>query len=182
MKRGGPLQRRTQLKNGAPLGRGKPFPPRTKPLAGGTEPLTRKPMPRGKRSPVRQPDETMRRKAARRRKRLGHDHGVTWAEVRLLIFIRCGGRCELCSRSLTMDTLEGHHRQTRAVGVDCPGNALALCHDCHHGPLVHAGPARGRELGTIVSRHEDDPCAVPVDLPRRGLVVLGCDGSVSLAA
>lgn len=126
------------------------------------------------------PSKTQKRRATRaraeKRERAG-EHPFTWTEVRGIIFARCGGRCEGCGKAITLGTMEGHHRRTRSVGPDCPGNALALCRDCHHGPTVHGGPELARELGRIVSKFSDvAPCDHPVVVHGRGLVLLDCLG------
>jgi hypothetical protein len=99
--------------------------------------------------------------------------------VRQVIWERSFGRCELCERALTFDSMQGHHRRTRRVGPDCPCNALALCPSCHH-ERVHAHPEESRGEGWIVSKF-DQPTGKAVQLPR-GKVVLECDGSWRFAA
>lgn len=157
MNRGKPLQRKTPLRTRAPLHSG-PWPSRSKPI---------KP----------------KRTTARRRARDDEDHGMAWADVRLIIYTRAGGCCELCGKALNIVNMEGHHRRSRRFGPDCPCNALALCGDCHHGPKVHGGPTPAKVLGTIVQRHVQRPGEVPVRLPRLGWVELTCGGTtISCAA
>lgn len=113
---------------------------------------------------------------------VGPIHGMPWEDVRAAIWRRAGGRCEACGCPLELATMHGHHRQTRRVGPDCPGNALALCASCHAD--AHAAPAAARDVGRIVSRHAADPCRVPVWVwapsgPRR--VMLECAGGWELA-
>jgi hypothetical protein len=116
------------------------------------------------------------RKERRRRDRSDAEHSIPWNDVRNLIFVRAGGRCELCDAPLVIGTMQGHHRRTRQIGPDCACNALALCGDCHHGE-VHGQPVRARELGQIVSRHSvDRPSTLPVTI-RRGEVFLSCHGT-----
>lgn len=163
MKRGQPLQRRTPLKAkkalspGSPLKRGAgihpgPWPSKSKPIR-------------------------VKREGARRRNRDDTGHGMAWADVRLIIYTRAGGRCEVCGKALNIASMEGHHRRTRKIGPDCPCNALALCGSCHHGPTVHGGPKVAMETGRIISRHDDTP---PSEIPVRlavGQMLLSCGGT-----
>lgn len=95
----------------------------------------------------------------KRRKRPAMD-----PELRRLVFLRAGGRCDACGRPLPADGWEAHHRQLRSrAGADTLENLVALCRDCHV-PYVHAHPAEATERGLMVSTYED-PANVPV---RRG--------------
>lgn len=166
MKRGGPLRRRTPLKQGKPLsrdGRGHlhegPWPSRSKPI----KPKVDKP---------------------RRRRRDAEqlDHGMDWADVRLIIYTRALGRCEACGAGINVNVMQAHHRRTRRIGPDCPCNALALCPSCHH-EEVHGEPERARRLGQIVSAHSpDEPVDVVVEVHGRGPVLLTCGGMYGVAA
>ena len=148
MKRSGPIQRRTPLASGG--------------------------FQRKKGTLQRRTQLPPRRKKARRN---GASHGISWQDVRAIIFVRAGGRCEVCGKSLNIHNMEGHHRRSRRYGPDCPGNAIALCSDCHHGPQVHGSPAAARPLGYIVSSSNTAPCGERVWLPvHGGWVILGCDG------
>lgn len=171
MKRGGPIERRTPLKNGKALER------RT-PIARGSYLVNGQ--------PPRRVRERARRKVEQKAKRAELDgHGMPWARVRTIILERAGGRCEGCGTPITLfDGLEGHHRRTRRFGPDCPCNALALCGACHHGPTVHDGPELARELGRIISSHDEtDPSTIPVVLRDEiGRVLLACDGTYADAA
>jgi 5-methylcytosine-specific restriction endonuclease McrA len=105
-------------------------------------------------------------------------HGFAWQDVRLVIYARAGGRCELCGKQLGIANMEGHHRRTRRLGPDCPCNAIALCSDCHHGPNVHGGPETARELRLILPREcTDPPAEIPVELHGQRWVLLNCDGT-----
>jgi hypothetical protein len=78
-----------------------------------------------------------------------------------------------------------HHRQTRAVGPDTPDNRIMLCGSgssphCHQ--YVHAHPEESRDNGWIVSRHADDPGAVPVRHWQLGMVLLDAQGGITPAA
>lgn len=129
----------------------------------------------------------MKRTSAKRKPRTpeAEEQDALWAAVRLAIHLRSGGLCELCGDPISVASMEGHHRRSRSVPGDhrhCPCNALALCGRCHHGPQVHAGPTRAKEIGTIVSRHSvEEPSAVLVRL-RTGRVQLNCDGTYVLVA
>lgn len=156
MKRGKPPARRTPLKRGKGLARSGgphtgPWPTRSKPIK-------------------------VKRDRPRRRDREQPEHGLPWGDVRLIIYVRAGGRCELCGAALNIVNMEGHHRRSRKVGPDCPGNALALCHDCHH-ERVHGGQVLARTLGWIISTFTADPCQQIVELPSAGKVILSCDGT-----
>lgn len=134
------------------------------------------PIPRRQTVRVKRPDDAFRGDPR------PDDHSILWADVRPIIYLRSGGRCERCGTGLNIHNMEAHHRRTRSIGPDCPCNALALCSLCHHGPEVHAGPFRARKLGTIISRHyEGRPENVPVDVHGRGTVLLACDGTYRLA-
>jgi hypothetical protein len=129
----------------------------------------------------------MKRTAAKRKPPTqdDQDEAALWAAVRLILHVRAGGLCELCSTPVTVASMEGHHRRSRGVrGLHrhCPCNALALCSACHHGPDVHDGPERAKDLGTIVSRHSSTPPSeIPVIL-RVGKVHLDCRGGFLLVS
>lgn len=163
MKRSGPLQRRTPLNPGKPLER---------------KPWKHDEAKAAARRPTRSQPIKARRDGPRRRRRDDPDHSMPWDEVRLMIYVRASGACELCGRQLNIHNMEGHHRRSRRVGPDCPCNALALCRDCHHGPEVHGNTdGTARELGRIVSKVADvEPVDVPVQL-HVGLVSLTCAGT-----
>ena len=109
-------------------------------------------------------------------------HGIGWENTRRVIWERCGGRCEGCGTALgAIQFMEGHHRQTRATGIHCPGNAVALCHLCHHGPEGHGSPQRARSLGRIISKFVEHPCELPVFINSWGWVRLHCDGTIAQA-
>lgn len=124
---------------------------------------------------------TLRRQAPPRARRseprkvaLRGDHGMPYAEARMVVYGRSGGRCEVCGCGL--ETFEAHHRLTRRFGPDCPCNLLALCSTCHH-ERVHGEPEQARDDGRIISRHAAIlPAEHPVLIHRHGLVLLDCDG------
>lgn len=128
----------------------------------------------GSQAPRRRPRRTPARST---RTPDGHPACDPWSQVRKILFERAGGRCELCSARITIDSMEGHHRQSRSVGPDCPANGLGLCARCHHDE-VHAQPERSIEQGWITSRHHRQPCTQPVYLDQHGWVRLGCDGTI----
>jgi hypothetical protein len=165
VKRSGPIRRKVGLKPGKPLER-KPW-RHDEALAVERRPSREKPI-------------KVRRDAPRRRRRDDPDHSIPWQDVRMIIYVRSGGRCEMCGVGLNIANMEGHHRRTRKIGPDCPCNALALCSTCHHRE-VHESPERARGLGQIVSRHDDRmPADVPVELHGHGDVLLMCDGTFAL--
>lgn len=110
-----------------------------------------------------------------RRKSRGVTHGMLWSDVRLVIYTRALGRCEVCGAQLNIANMEAHHRRTRRLGPDCPGNGLCLCRSCHHDG-VHGQPELAKEKGWIASRFTDEPCAQPVWIQGRGWVTLSCGG------
>ena len=145
MKRGGPIRRRTPLQQGKGLSRGKPRRTAAAPLP---------------------PGQLVRPKTAAKRKRDRDpaEDGMAWPDVRLIIYARSMGRCEVCGCQLNIHNMEGHHRRSKGVKGphrNCPCNALALCSSCHHDE-VHGKPDEARELGRIVSKLTDD---LPADLP-----------------
>lgn len=161
MKRGGPLQRRTPLRAKTGLARG----------AGPT-----------RRTPVKPKRESVRRKwEEAKADARGDGHSIPWEDVRRIVYTRSGGRCEGCGKSLSFAAMQAHHRRTRAVGPDCPCNALALCSNCHH-VKVHGQPEKARELGRIISRHDRNAASLhPVRL-HHGLVLLDCKGGLAPAS
>lgn len=122
-----------------------------------------------KRTPLRGKRPTPRRTVGR------DDHGPGVEDARAETFARSRGRCEVAGPGCTGIATDWHHRQTRKLGPDCPCNALAACSHCHHAN-VHESPAVARDAGWIVSRHATDPGAVPVQVPRLGIVLLPCSG------
>jgi hypothetical protein len=58
--------------------------------------------------------------------------------------------------------------------VHCPCNGVWLCTTCHG--WVHQHPFEAKTKGFIVSRHIDQPGAIPIDTVR-GRMVFGCDGT-----
>lgn len=136
-------------------------------------------VPMARKPPKAKPGASVRARMERRKAEARSDgHSIPWREVRRVIYARCKGRCEVCGGRLAYDAMEAHHRRTRAIGPDCPGNALALCAHCHH-VKVHAHPEVARDLGRIISRHDRNTCALhPVRLIY-GLVFLNCDGTLT---
>ena len=150
---------------------------RRKPLR--RTPIRRKTPLKAKQGKSQKPQRPPRRTPARAvRTPDGHAPCESWTAVRKILFDRAGGRCELCGAKITLETMEGHHRQTRSVGPDCPANGLGLCARCHHDE-VHARPEIATENGWITSRHHQQPCAHPVHLDQHGWVRLGCDGTIT---
>lgn len=156
MKRGGPLPRRTPLNRGKGLKRGVP-------------------------QAARRTAIPPKRSKPRRRDRDDQNHGILWSDVRLVIYVRAGGRCEVCGVQLNIVNMEGHHRRRRRISPDCPCNAIALCERCHRGPDgVHNRPMTARALGRILwSEDKTPPAELPVEIYGRGRVLLACDGGVN---
>lgn len=106
-----------------------------------------------------------------------------YSGARRLVWLRAHGLCELCGRRVPPDTFDAHHRQTRALGVDCSCNLLCLCGSCHTvGPeAIHDSPTLSQLHGRMISRYDsrDHFHEVPVLLrPDLGWVKLRCDGSL----
>lgn len=153
-----PLKRKTPLKVKKRMEAGKGL-PQAKPLSA--------------RTPIRPKRETPRRRVRAN----GNHAAMLWSDVRLVIYARSLGCCEVCGRNLNVVNMEAHHRRTRTIGPDCPCNALAVCRDCHH-DRVHAGPEEARGKGWIVSRHSTtEPADVPV-IVAGARVLLTCGGTV----
>lgn len=105
---------------------------------------------------------------------------LPWPEVRAILWARCGGRCELCSRHLEPSAWDAHHRQLRSQGgPDCPCNGVALHPRCHTlgRTAVHVQVAMATLAGFVVPSW-DDPRRVSVQVPR---IVTALDSAVSLA-
>lgn len=96
--------------------------------------------------------------------------------VRVLVFARSGGVCEVCARARASHM---HHRRLR--GRQGPGdthgaaNCLHLCGWCHD--LIHRDPAESTLLGYMV-RSGVHPASKHV-LRRGEWVHLGDDGSIT---
>ena len=98
-----------------------------------------------------------------------------YAQLRVTVHARAGGRCERCGTPVGVHDMEAHHRKLRSQGGrDELVNLVALCSDCHH-TQVHAHPERARGEGWIV-RSGSDPAAVAVTLHDGRTVRLDADG------
>lgn len=85
------------------------------------------------------------------------------AEVRRLVWERCGGYCEVCGLGLSEDSFDFHHRKLKSRGgKDSAPNGLACHHFCHL-VTVHNHPRISAEKGWMVSKY-DDELAVPISL------------------
>lgn len=77
------------------------------------------------------------------------------------VYLRAGGRCDLCTAPLPGDQWEAHHRRLRSRGgADTHENLIALCATCHH-DRVHANPAWATEHGYMVPSW-GDPATTPI--------------------
>lgn len=130
-------------------------------------PLQRTPMKRS-RTPIRPVSLTKKR-------RREQAEGPSMAELRPLLWKRCGGRCERCNRALEYDTFEAHHRQFRSRGgLDRIENLVALDGDCHR--WAHASASEALPAGFAVLRTED-PRMVPLRIPFGAPVYLTPEGT-----
>lgn len=82
--------------------------------------------------------------------------------VRDALWLRSGGRCDLCGEMLSVRQVwHAHHRLRRSQGgLDELANLLALHPVCHL-TIVHGDPARAYEHGWLV-RSAQDPGEVSV--------------------
>lgn len=105
-------------------------------------------------------------------------------EVRHIVMLRNGGRCEVGFPGIcTGRAEEFHHRRSRAVGKNphTVGNGCAACHACHD-YLTHKSPSAGRDRGAVVSRHyTGDPAYKPMKVPGKGWVYLTPGGGYEKA-
>lgn len=98
-------------------------------------------------------------------------------DVRALVWERCKGSCEFCSRPLHEDAWSFHHRQL-GTKLDLASNGVAVCHRCHMWG-IHGNPKTAKEKGFIISKYidRDEFPAAPLLLfggenPERGKWVL----------
>lgn len=123
----------------------------------------RKPLNRGKPLETRTP---LRRTAPKRGpvKARSRARSEVYADLRLVVWERAGGRCERCGTGIT-DGFECHHRKLRSQGGrDDVTNLVALCpgpQGCHS--WAHQNPAEAKAAGWIV-RSGSDPANVAVVL------------------
>lgn len=145
MKRGGPLQRKTELKRSTPLKAGKPWVAKGSPLERSKKALKRTAMPRKKTERQKEFDREL-------------------AEITPFVMERSGGFCEVgCTGICQLRAVHRHHRRRRNVNHDgkrnYASNILMCCDACHS--RIHAYPAWARVRGFILSP-EQDPDLIPV--------------------
>lgn len=111
---------------------------------------------------AREGHEGMKRTGIKRRP---PRRGAMPPEVYAMVMDRNRGRCEAGLEGVcTGMAAEFHHRRSVGVGKTphTTGNGAALCSACHH-HITHVSPARGKELGLVVSRHySGDPSEKPM--------------------
>ena len=90
-------------------------------------------------------------------------------EVRALVRLRSGNKCELCGGAAQ----HLHHRQLRRAGDHSAANLVHLCHLCHR--RVHGHVRWSTDEGWLVSQYAE-PASVPVCMGETW-VRLGADGS-----
>ena len=106
--------------------------------------------------------------------------GPSMAELRPLLWKRCGGRCEFCGITLDFETFEAHHRKFRSRGgLDRIENLVALCADCHH--WAHSEGTKATKTGFAVPS-VFDPATVPVNIGAGLPVYLTAEGTYTRKA
>lgn len=89
-----------------------------------------------------------------------------WQQVRMALFLRSGGRCEFCTRSLN-NRAHVHHRKLRSQGGGDEEENLVVIHpECHE--FAHRNRAFAADHGWIVSGWSD-PSQVPVTTCRTNM-------------
>lgn len=154
MKQGGPIARKTPLKNTGTLAR-------------------KSELSRGdglKRAGELKRGEAMKRAAPAKRtapavpRKPARDTGITDA-VRQVVKTRAGCRCERCNRDLAGGGGEVHHRRPRGMGgsrrqdTNQSGNLVLLCSGCHR--EAESKRAAARRAGWLVASR-GNPMATPV--------------------
>ena len=89
--------------------------------------------------------------------------------------VRDNHQCQRCGTQGS----DYHHRRRRAVKTHfqhCLCNAVLLCRTCHG--WVHSNPAKARELGLIVSAHDETPYLQPIRT-FAGWLNFHCDGGIT---
>lgn len=105
----------------------------------------------------------LRRRHPMRSTRRKRANEAVYALNRSVVYLRGGGRCELCDVGLTMPTMNAHHRLPRSAGRDDrTGNLLAVCSGCH--AWVHGHPLMSVAAGASITRTGKAPDAVAVRL------------------
>ncbi|MDQ8040488.1 HNH endonuclease signature motif containing protein [Cellulosimicrobium sp. XJ-DQ-B-000] len=91
------------------------------------------------------------------------------ARLRMDVYARAGGRCDLCRIPLAGNAFDAHHRKLRSRGgEDSLENLVALHRHCHD--WVHHHPADATRLGFMVASHAD-PATTPLHLHGRTWVL-----------
>jgi 5-methylcytosine-specific restriction endonuclease McrA len=170
MKRGGPPERKTPLKQGDKgLSRGSG-------LSRGDKPLTRKTaMPRAAAKPAASAKPAKPKRAV----------DSIPAAIRALVLLRTD-RCEACGQPFGAASPHLHHRRRRGPGgggQHTPDNLVALHAQCHvvAPEAVHQRPDWARSRGLIL-RGREDPATTPVVLSSGRRVLLDPDGPFYLDA
>jgi hypothetical protein len=109
---------------------------------------------------------------------------LDWANIRKMLWERCGGRCEVSGLPLDAETFDAHHRRNKGMGGtsrpdrDAIWNLLALDPQVHNGgPLsVHGRRAWSEARGFLVPKGEDNVQVWPVKLHDRRWVYLTANG------
>ena len=135
--------------------------------------MKRTPMKRGTmlgRMPMNRSTKPIAPVSATKKRRREQRAGMSMAELRPILWKRCGGHCERCVRTLDFETFDAHHRKFRSRGgKDEIVNLVALCGECHfwaHSKGREAGPAGFAVLAS------QDPGTIPITLPGNHRVLL----------
>lgn len=131
-----------------------------------------------KRTPMRRSTKPIAPVSATKKRRVEQRKGPSMAELRPLLWRRCGGRCERCGCPLTFEGFEAHHRKFRSRGgLDRIENLVALCGEHHR--WAHS---QGREAGAegFSVQATGDPSRIPIRLPNARRAYLLPDGTYAV--
>lgn len=101
--------------------------------------------------------------------------------TRMVIAVRCGGRCERCNDDWAQDV---HHRKPRGMGgtsdprINLPSNLVALCRGCHD--YIERNRVWALQEGWLVSMtRRARPETTPVNTGLHGRVLFDDIGGVT---
>lgn len=101
---------------------------------------------------------------------MGKRKRANWEALRITLWSRSGGRCEVSGRPLDFDTFDAHHRRPKGMGgtyrpdTDTVPNLLALHPEVHNGGpgSVHADRGRSELAGWLLPKDTATPRIFPV--------------------